>query len=310
MVFVQNVLYYVALSTRITRMKPLRRHHIIQWSALSFLLFWMGQAQAFEVKGLKTPDSFITDPATGHYFISNINGKPAQKDNNGFITKLDPTGKVLNLKFVEGGRDGVTLHAPKGLAILHHVLYVTDIDTILGFDKETGALLYSLDLTEFAPVFLNDLTHDSESNLYATDMVVHMILKIETLNGHRASLVVRDEQLQGPNGIVVHPQTGNLIVVTWDTGSILEVTRAGEVRILLDSKGLRRLDGVDLDENGDLYTSSFADGRIYKISPDFKRVRLFREGLTTPADINLDLANRLVLIPFLNANKARTEKIK
>ena len=269
-----------------------------------------GLAHAFEVKGLRTPESFIVDPSTGAYFMSNINGKPTQKDNNGFITKLDKTGKIIKLKFVEGGKKGVTLHAPKGLAVIDSILYATDIDFVRGFDKETGEPVYDLDFTEYGSAFLNDLTHDSEGNLYATDMLAQMILKIETRNGNKASVLVKDARLNGPNGIVVNPQTGNLIVVTWDTGSILDVDPAGQIRVLLDSQGLKNLDGVDLDEAGNLYTSSFTDGRIYKISPDFKKVKLFKEGLNSPADINMDRANHLLLIPFFNENKARTEKTR
>ncbi len=283
---------------------------ILLLAQIGLFVCFSKSAQAFEVKGLKTPESFIADPTTGNYFISNINGKPTEKDNNGFITKLDRTGKIIKLKFVEGGKDGVTLHAPKGLAIIDNVLYVTDIDTVKSFDKETGNPVHNLDLTEVGPVFLNDLTHDSEGNLYVTDMVANMILKIETRNGQKTSILVKDPHLGGPNGIVVNPQTGNLIVATWDTGSILEVDPTGQIRFLLSSKGLKNLDGIDLDDAGNIYTSSFTDGRIYKISPDFKRVKLFKEGLTTPADINLDRANQLVLIPSFNGNKARTEKLK
>jgi DNA-binding beta-propeller fold protein YncE len=269
-----------------------------------------GHAQAFEVKGLKTPKSFIVDPTTGNYFISNINGKPAEKDDNGFITKLDRAGKIVNLKFVEGGKDGVTLHAPKGLAIIDDILYVTDIDTVKGFNKETGHSVHHLDLAEVSPVFLNDLTHDAEGNLYVTDVTANMILKIETRNEQKASILVKDSLLGKPNGIVFNPQTGNLIVASRDTGSILEVDLTGQIRLLLSSKGLKKLYGIDLDDAGNIYTSSFSDGRIYKIRSDFKRVQLFKEGLTTPADISLDRVNQLVLIPSFNGNKAKTEKLK
>jgi DNA-binding beta-propeller fold protein YncE len=268
-----------------------------------------GKASAFVIKGLKTPESFIVDPETGDYFISNINGNPTTKDNNGFITKLDRTGKIIQMKFAEGGKGMVTLHAPKGMAVIGNLLYVADIDVVRGFDKETGDSFYDLDLGEFGPSFLNDLTHDSEGNLYVTDMEADMILKIETQNQHRTSILIKDPILSGPNGIVFNPKTGNLIVVTWNSGTILEVDPSGHTTIVLNSKGLKRLDGVDLDEEENLYTSSFTDGRIYRISPK-KRVSVFKEGLTTPADINLDQANRLMLIPLFNLNQARTEKIR
>ena len=42
----------------------------------------------FDVPDLETPESFIVDPSNGEYYISNINGSPVTRDNNGFITKL------------------------------------------------------------------------------------------------------------------------------------------------------------------------------------------------------------------------------
>src|SRR3989338_7111047 len=90
---------------------------------------------AFEVQGLKTPESFIADPSTGNYFISNINGGgPGGKNND------------------------ITLNAPKGLDIIGNILYVSDIDFVRGFDKETGKLLHDLDFKTFNPSSLNDLT--------------------------------------------------------------------------------------------------------------------------------------------------------
>src|SRR2546422_7709536 len=50
-----------------------------------------------------------------------------------------PDGAVENLKFIEGGHSGVTLNAPKGLAIRGDTLWVADIDVVRAFDARTGA---------------------------------------------------------------------------------------------------------------------------------------------------------------------------
>ena len=71
-----------------------------------------------------TPESVLHDPAQDIYFVSNINGSPTAKDNNGFISRVRPDGAVENLKFIEGGHGGVTLNAPKGLAIRGDTLWV------------------------------------------------------------------------------------------------------------------------------------------------------------------------------------------
>ena len=69
--------------------------------------------KVLSVEGFLTPESVFHDSAQDIYFVSNINGSPTAKDNNGFISRLRPDGAVENLKFIEGGKNGVTLNAPK-----------------------------------------------------------------------------------------------------------------------------------------------------------------------------------------------------
>ena len=125
-----------------SRQETILRRPVLQAVALAALLcFGAVQAFALQILELRGPYSFVVDPATKEYFISSINGDEDARDNNGFITKLDESGKVVGLKFIEGGRDGVTLHAPRGLAIVGQTLYVADLDHVWGFDKATGKLL-------------------------------------------------------------------------------------------------------------------------------------------------------------------------
>src|SRR2546429_5204362 len=69
------------------------------------------------VEGFLTPESVLHDPVQDIYFVSNINGGPTTKDNNGFISRVRPDGAVENLKFIEGGHGGVTVTAPNRRAI-------------------------------------------------------------------------------------------------------------------------------------------------------------------------------------------------
>ncbi|HEY2905899.1 MAG TPA: hypothetical protein VGJ29_08345 [Vicinamibacterales bacterium] len=48
--------------------------------------------------------------------MSNINGEGTARDNNGYISRVAPDGRVLTARFIEGGHNAVTLNAPKGLA--------------------------------------------------------------------------------------------------------------------------------------------------------------------------------------------------
>src|SRR6266513_545668 len=75
-----------------------------------------GATKLTVVEGFLTPESVLHDPVQDIYFVSNINGGPTTKDNNGFISRVRPDGAVENLKFIEGGHGGVTLNAPSVIA--------------------------------------------------------------------------------------------------------------------------------------------------------------------------------------------------
>ena len=52
------------------------------------------------IEGFLTPESVLHDTTQDIYFVSNINGSPTAKDNNGFISRVRPDGAVENLKFI------------------------------------------------------------------------------------------------------------------------------------------------------------------------------------------------------------------
>src|SRR5262245_35110544 len=84
---------------------------------------------------MKTPESVRYDADLDAYFVSNINGNPSAKDGNGFIAQVD-AGNTSSVKMlVQGGKNGATLNAPKGLAVVGDTLWVADIDAVRAFNK-------------------------------------------------------------------------------------------------------------------------------------------------------------------------------
>src|SRR5690242_8332725 len=86
---------------------------------------------------VKTPESVLYDPMADVYLVSNINGSPVEKDNNGYISRVSPDGKVLTAKWIAGGVNGVKLDAPKGTALRGDTLFVSDIDVVRLFNRNT-----------------------------------------------------------------------------------------------------------------------------------------------------------------------------
>src|SRR5436305_7557802 len=128
-----------------------------------------GATKLIVVEGFLTPESVLYDPAQDIYFVSNINGGPTAKDNNGFISRVRPDGAVENLKFVEGGHSGVTLNAPKGMALRGDTLWVADIDVVRAFDAKSGVPRDTVSLAGLGAVFLNDIATAQTGALYITD---------------------------------------------------------------------------------------------------------------------------------------------
>src|SRR5689334_2244123 len=86
-----------------------------------------GSVLAQDAGAFTYPESLNSD---GKFlYVSNIgNGGPTGKDGDGYISKLTPDGKLISRTFF-GGK----LNAPKGSAIIRGVIYVADIDQIIGF---------------------------------------------------------------------------------------------------------------------------------------------------------------------------------
>jgi DNA-binding beta-propeller fold protein YncE len=264
---------------------------------------------ALQINGLQAPQSFLFDPAGQQYFISNANGDPDAKDNNGFITRLDRHGAVTNSQFIHGGDGNIELHAPKGLAIAGPVLYVADLDSLRGFDKITGKPVATITFPPSPghPVGLADVVADAQGILYVTDLAGDAIYRVDPARQHRWSVLVRDEALAGPRGVAVHPRTGHLIVASWHKGKLLEVTPGGAMTELVSngffSKRFHNLDGIDFDRWGNLYIADFSAGKIWRMRPDLK-FTVIAEYLPYPADIGIDRENHLILVPYLYGNAA------
>ena len=126
-----------------------------------------GPKPLFHLEGFQTPESVAYDDANDRYLVSNINGKPGEADNNGYISLVSPDGKIILEKFIAGGVNKVTLHAPKGTAIANGMLYVADIDTVRKFDLKTGAPKGEIKIP--GATFLNDVDADADGNVYVSD---------------------------------------------------------------------------------------------------------------------------------------------
>src|SRR6185312_17381133 len=105
----------------------------------------------------------------------NVNGKPTQKDQNGFISKVSPAnGSIIELNWVTG------LNAPKGIATSNNksTLYVSDITDLVEINIDNGKIMKHFNAPGSA--FLNDVVSDNQGNIYVSDTITNTIYKLDT----------------------------------------------------------------------------------------------------------------------------------
>ena len=269
-----------------------------------------GATKVITVLGFSTPESVLHDSAQDIYFVSNINGGPTAKDNNGFISRVRPDGAVENLKFIEGGRAGVTLNAPKGLALLGDTLWVADIDVIRAFNARTGTAVDSVKLDSAGAVFLNDIAIAPTGAIYITDTgirfddvgnVLHpgpdRIFRVGP--DRKLTVAARGDTLGRPNGITLDA-VGKRFIVVSSGGKAVMAWKPGDRAPSVIARGAGGFDGVEM-VGARILVSSWADSTVsgYETGQEVKVIT----GVPTPADIGYDAKRNRVLIPLFTANR-------
>jgi sugar lactone lactonase YvrE len=262
--------------------------------------------------GLQTPESILPDPATDTYLVSNINGGPLDKDDNGFISKLSPDGKVIALKWIDGASADVELNAPKGLGISGGKLFVADIDVIRTFDATTGKPLAEIKVEGAS--FLNDVTVAPDGTVYVSDTGLRAgaggleadkkdaIYKVDP-NGQLSTLI-KGEALGQPNGLSADA-TG-VWVCTW-TGTMYHVTLDGKQETGVHAPGLQ-LDGLARTSDGQSIVSSWEKSMVYLESADGQFSPLVSD-LKAPADLAYDAKRGQVLVPLFMDNAIEIQQV-
>ena len=151
-------------------------------------------------KELMVPESVFYDADRHVLYVSNIAGKPTEKNGQGFIAQVNLDGTIKTLKWVTG------INAPKGMGVHKGTLYVTDIDRIHAIDIASGKIKKTWDVD--GAKFLNDIAIDSKGTVYITDMYTN---KVDIIRNEKVELFLALEQTK-PNGLLMHD--GALLVGT------------------------------------------------------------------------------------------------
>jgi sugar lactone lactonase YvrE len=266
-------------------------------------------------EGLQTPESVRYDPDQDVFFIANMNGHPAKKDNNGWIGRVTAGQPGPAAVFIAGGRDGVFLHAPKGMAIQGDTLWVADIDILRGFDKNTGKFVAAVGFWSKNVAFLNDVVLGGDGALYLTDTGVSFDAsgtmspaafgpRIYRLAGRAMTEEAKGDILASPNGIAYDSANTRFILAPFGSKEI-QTWRPGALPERLAS-GPGMHDGVEI-VNGRVYVSSWADSAVYVLENGALRPVI--RNVAAPADIGVDTKRGVLAVPRFNDGRVEYYKL-
>lgn len=253
-------------------------------SAQSLTLLWKTDSL------LRTPESVLFDTKNNVLYVSCIDGKPGEKDGNGYIAKVSADGKIISNGWVTG------LDAPKGLGLYKNNLYVADLTRVFTIDITSGKIISSVDVT--GAKFLNDVTVDKKGDVYTSDSDTGKIYKIA--NG-KAELFFENAELKRVNGLLA--LNDGLYAAEMGKGSIY--------RISWKDKSLNKVadvapgtDGIVTTGKNELLISCFA-GAIYFIDATGKTSKLIDTKATkmNTADVDYNSKSKTLYVPTFFANR-------
>ena len=239
------------------------------------------------VTGFKFPESVAYDPEAKVLYVGSFGGtelKPAEKDNNGYISKVSLDGKILEERFLPA--PGVTMHKPKGIWVAGNRLWVTDIDGVWEFDTRTkkGKKL-DLPGVQFAndPAILGNTLYVSDNR---TDMLVTVTpADFLDMNANPSVAVAWKDKGINPNGLYPS-RDGALLMVGFKSDKekrgIYSMKPGQDPKAL--SKEIGRLDGLYEMKDGTLLVTDWDSGTVFTWS-EKSGVTTIASGFKGPADL-------------------------
>jgi len=265
--------------------------------ALLIAMSFSSNAHAFKTEGFVNPYGVAVDPDTNFIYVSNVNGDPNRRDDNGFISRLKGDGTIDKMRFIEGASNKITLSAPKGMTVADGRLYVADIDKLHAFDLITGRFLFDVNFGNLPIQHFYDVTLGPNMTLYLADGPANTIYRINIKRQHEVTTFVSGDELGQPHGIAWFPARQVFAIAGWSSGRVIAFDITGR-RQTLPAILLRTLGGITADNSGNMFVASDGLAAIYRINTGFA-LNTFKLAFTTPMGVAFSQAgNEVVAASF------------
>ena len=267
--------------------------------------------------GLTRPHSAYYHRQSNSIFVSNYGGSRFNKDGKGYITRLAPNGEVLADKWATG------LNAPEGIRSVGSMIWVVDIDEIVGFElTAAGGVRLQSRMRIDGAYALNDLATAPDGTLFVSDSHTYPTpsdrpQRIHMIKDGKSSIFIEGEDAgHMPIGLLV--DGGRLIVGTIGRGVGKDANIVGGQLLAFDLNTKARtilattmasgqITGIEPAESGAYIMSGVLSRKLLHVSRDGKVTTLvtFEHG---SADIGISpmveqrAESGTLFVPFPSAN--------
>lgn len=251
----------------------------------------VAKQKTFANIGLQNSECIRYDAANDRYLISNLGTRGPE--NNGYISIMSPDGTMVNQKFIEGGKNGVTLIDPLGIYIQNGMIWVADITHMRKFDLKTGAPRGEVALVGANRP--NDIFVMPDGTAYLSDNGGQVGTVIKVSPGGQVSLLQpRDDVMEKPNGVAVMPD-GTLVHGGRGVNISYRDRNTGQ---LLREKTIPtgQFDALVPLADGSLLIASQGGHNVYKLAASGEITEVAKE-IPVPAAIGYDSKRNRLLIP-------------
>jgi hypothetical protein len=145
-----------------------------------------------------------------------------------------------------------------------------------------------MDFTVSGASFLNGMASDGVNRIWVTDFSAKKIHEIDVTDMSAPVLTtIVTNTTSTPNGIVYDGTNNRLVFVNWGSAaSIKQVDLTDNSVSVITPTSLGNCDGIDSDDNGNFYVSSWTPTRITRFTANFTANEIITApGLSSPADI-------------------------
>lgn len=220
--------------------------------------------------------------------------------NNRYLTSSDNTAIVAIAPNGALSHFGNGTEASHGMEVIGDKLYAISGNEIHCYDLNTEAAVWIQTISGAG--FLNGMASNGVDSIWFTDFSNKDILVMDINNPNDYSTLVTNT-IETPNGIVYDGDNNRCLFVTWNSPAhikALDLT-SNTISYVYQNVGVGSIDGIDFDDDGNWFISSWSPDRITKFSNDFSTSETITvPGINNPADICYSTETDTLAIPGNN----------